>query len=76
MKRYELVEADGDPLFAPCADGDMVFYSDVAEMVAMNKELVANLEYFVHRVDAGTARSTTTYNKFKATLAKAKELNQ
>ena len=49
--------------------------AEIEALKAMNAELVANLEYFVHRVDAGTARSTTTYNKFKATLAKAKELS-
>ena len=44
MKRYELVQADGDPLYAPSPDGEMVFYSDVAAIDDLLKQ-VADLSH-------------------------------
>ena len=43
MKRYDAVNTNGDPLYAPSPDGEMVFYSDVAALVAMNAELNTTL---------------------------------
>tara|TARA_R110000850_G_C9711858_1_gene441253 strand:- start:261 stop:548 length:288 start_codon:yes stop_codon:yes gene_type:complete len=38
MKRYDAVNTNGDPLYAPSPDGEMVFYSDVAQWVDVNIE--------------------------------------
>tara|TARA_R110000851_G_scaffold224889_1_gene377702 strand:- start:189 stop:455 length:267 start_codon:yes stop_codon:yes gene_type:complete len=39
MKRYDAVNTDGDPLYAPSPDGEMVFYSDVAQWVSVDEKL-------------------------------------
>ena len=44
MKRYDAANTDGDPLYAPSPDGEMVFYSDVAAIDDLLKQ-VAELSH-------------------------------
>ena len=44
MKRYDAVNTNGDPLYAPSPDGEMVFYSDVAVIDDLLKQ-VADLSH-------------------------------
>ena len=36
MKRYDAVNTYGDAMYAPSPDGEMVFYSDVAQWVSVD----------------------------------------
>tara|TARA_R110000851_G_scaffold309817_1_gene469378 strand:+ start:245 stop:544 length:300 start_codon:yes stop_codon:yes gene_type:complete len=42
MKRYDAVNTDGDPLYAPSPDGEMVFYSDLPQWVSDHTVVVGS----------------------------------
>ena len=83
MKRYDAVNTNGDPLYATSPDGEMVFYSDVAALVAMNAELVDCVELAIPLLkmwnenwgDNDDLASTNLVKRLEETLAKAKELS-
>ena len=77
MKRYDAVNTNGDPLYAPSPDGEMVFYSDVAALVAMNAELVEALGNILWDVcqDDEPDVSLTYLASASGVLRKAKELS-
>ena len=80
MKRYDAVNTNGDPLYAPSPDGEMVFYSDVVALVAMNAELVEALELadsLIHawKQDSEDMPSHIDLEPIDQALLKAKELS-
>ena len=76
MKRYDAVNTNGDPLYAPSPNGEMVFYSDVAAMVAMNAELVEALELANRLLFGKVANKLAFKQTVQPLLTKAKELSQ
>ena len=42
--------------------------ASMQKLLTQREALAAELQYFVDRVDAGTARSVTTYARFKAAI--------
>ena len=78
MKRYDAVNTNGDPLYAPSSDGEMVFYSDVAAMVVMNAELVHMLKqaHCLVNPDINPTAKASMLHGTALLLAKAKELSQ
>ena len=80
MKRYDAVNTNGDPLYAPSPDGEMVFYSDVAALVAMNAELVEALNISIDTIKEichyrDVPPPMSMYRRVETALLKSKELS-
>ena len=80
MKRYDAVNTNGDPLYATSPDGEMVFYSDVAALVAMNAELVEALNISIDTIKEichyrDVAPPMSMYRRAEEALSKARVLN-
>lgn len=53
--------------------GNSINNNELSELKAQNERLKSDVQFFVDRVESGTARSVTTYARFKETL---KQINK
>ena len=64
MKRYDAVNTNGDPLYAPSPDGEMVFYSDVAQWVSVDDRLPKNTKAVLVSISSTQGPSFTEIDHY------------